>query len=344
MTPPSPAKVAFLVVTWNNHDIVADCLESLLAQTGVVPVVHVWDNASADATPAVVRRYPAVRLTVSKTNDGFARGNNELIRQALLDPAVEYLALVNSDARLDPAWASTLVDFARTRSGVGALQGLTLDYYDHRVVDSHHICLNLRLQGVQYGYGQLLVDLPRAPLDLARAPVKVFGVNAAAGLYSRSLAEGLPDRAHGFFDQRFFMYYEDVDVSYRALTAGFESYCVPAARAYHMGSASTKRRGSAYSQRMVARNQAAMIIKSTPLDVLVHCAPQYARGLARFMRDIDRQQGRRAMLGVLGQWLFGLVTAPRYLGSRWRVRRAARLSSDGLMAYLGHDGMIPADA
>jgi len=326
-------RVAFCVVTWNNADVIAECLDSLLAQTGVDASIYVLDNASTDATLDVLARYPSVHVGRSSVNNGFARGNNLLIRQALRDPAVGYVALVNSDAVLDPGWTAELVRFARSRPRVGCLQGLTLDYFNHAIVDSTHIFANGYLQGQQAGHG----DPNRPGSYYAR---KVFGVNAAAAMYSRAMIERLPDRRHGFFDERFYMYYEDVDVCFRALVAGWDAWFVPTALAYHMGSVSAKKRGSVFSLRMVARNQPAVAIKNAPAQVLARTMLPAVVGEARFLRDIAREYGTRAAAQVFGSLLVGLARMPLYVGSRLRVQAGRRIDPEYLLRIMHHDGLL----
>ncbi|MCL2489250.1 MAG: glycosyltransferase family 2 protein [Propionibacteriaceae bacterium] len=320
-------KVAFCVVAWNNADVLRLCLDSLLAQTGVQADVYMIDNASTDETRAVMAEYPSVHVTWSKANTGFARGNNLMIAQALRDPQVGYVALVNTDATLDAAWASTLVGFAESRPNVGSLQGLTLDYFDHQIVDSTHIFLNPNLHAQQHGYGAA-----RLPAD-QYYPQKVFGVNAAACMYTRAMIEALPDRQNGFFDERFFMYYEDIDVSYRALLCGWDAWFVPDALAYHMGSVSTKKRGSTYSLTMVGRNIPAVAVKNTPGPVLLRLVPNMAYGLAVLCRELLREQGARAALSLFTAYLGGLIRVPLYLGSRRRIM-AAKVIDDAYLARL----------
>jgi len=326
-------KVAFCVVAWNSASELGECLAALTTQTGVESSVFLLDNGSTDNSREVVARFPGVRATWSDVNHGFARGNNILIAQALADPAVEYVALINADAVLDRAWGASLVSFAEQRGNVGSLQGLTLDYFDHTRVDSQHICVTGRLQGVQCGYGD-----PVSPPG-EYYPRKVFGVNAAACMYTRAMIEALPDRAHGFFDERFFMYYEDIDVSFRALLAGWDAWFVPAALAYHMGSVSARKRESIYSPLMVARNQPAVIFKNVPTRVLLRSFGQTARGVVAFLREVARNHGIKAAAQVARSFVQGTLALPQYRTSR-RAIQAARTMDDNYLMRILHSGGI----
>ena len=327
-------KVAFCVVSWNNASVLGECLDSLLAQTGVTCDIYLIDNGSTDDTRALLARYPTVHVTWSDVNNGFARGNNILIQQALRDPDVYYIALVNSDAVLGTNWATTLVDFAEQRTHVGALQGLTLDYFDHSRVDSQHIFVNGRLQGQQFGYGDTALPANQY------YPRKVFGVNAAACIYTRAMIEALPDRQHGFFDERFFMFYEDVDVSFRSLICGWDSWFVPSAIAYHMGSVSAKKRSSDYSPRMVARNLPAMIYKNAPWQMIVSCFGAACQGMLLWLRDIARMHGWRAAARTATSLVQGLGRLPAYQLSRRRIQSARVIGANYLQHIVNSDGIL----
>jgi len=327
-------KVAFCVVTWNSAAVLGECIDALQAQTGVPTVIYMLDNASKDSTRELMTNYPNVRTTWSRVNTGFARGNNLLIAQALKDPDVQYVALINSDAVLAPDWASQLVGFAEQRGNVGSLQGLTLDYFDHSRVDSRHIFVNGRLQGQQYGYGDHTL-----PLDDYR-PRKVFGVNAAACMYTRAMIEALPDQQNGFFDERFFMYYEDVDVSFRALITGWDAWSVPTAIAYHMGSVSAKMRASSYSPRMVARNMSAVIYKNAPARVVLASFSPAIHGVIVFLRGVHRDLGVRAALQTAVSLARGISRMPIYCESRRLIQAARVMDCSYILRIMNSDGIL----
>jgi len=327
-------KVAFCVVAWNNADVLPTCLDSLQAQVDVAFDIYLIDNGSTDDTRDVLVRYPQVKVTRSTINTGFARGNNILIRQALNDPDVRYVALVNTDATLDPSWAFSLASFADAHANAGSLQGLTLDYFDHTVVDSMHIFVNQYLHATQYGYGEKVL-----PPD-SYVPRKVFGVNAAACMYTRAMLERLPDRQHGFFDERFFMYYEDIDASYRALVCGWDAWFVPAAVAYHMGSFSTKRRGSAFSLKMIARNTPAMAFKNTPTAVLRRSLPNMARGFLKLVRVLAGRDGPLGAIRYALWYIQGVLRLPKLAASRRQILGAQVIETDHLMRIFRQEGIL----
>ena len=326
-------KVAFCVVTWNNADVIATCLDSLLAQQGVDYDIYLIDNASTDNTRAALSQYPNMHVTYSDSNRGFAGGNNILIKQALADPDVRYVALINSDAVLAPDWTATLVAFAENHGHVGSLQGLTLDFFDNSIIDSQHIYVNQYLVGVQYGYSELVMPDQYYPR-------KVFGVNAAAAIYTRAMIEALPDRQHGFLDERFHMYYEDVDAAFRALVCGWDAWFVPKAVAYHMGSVSAKRRGSSFSARMTARNWAAMVFKNAPWPIILKTAWPASRAMVSFARSMAEIHGQKVGLQTALALVQGVLRLPIYASSRRRILAKQVIDSKYLLHILNNNGIL----
>ena len=325
-------KVAYIIVTWNNESIIEECLESIAAQEGVVPQIYVFDNHSSDRTVEVVRRHGDVHLLRSAANLGFAKANNVVIERVLAETDIQWVALINSDARLDPEWTKNLLAFARGRADVAGLQGLTLDYFNHDIVDSQHIFLSGALQGIQYGYGQ-----PIGSQSLY--PRKVMGVNAAAALWTRDFIENQPD-LQVFFDERFHMYYEDIDLAFRGFVAGYDSYFVPQAVAYHMGSVSAKKRKASYAVTMLSRNQPAVIVKNAPWSVVLRSLPAAVLATGLFLRGVARDESFVTAVRVVLNLIRGILTAPRYLSSRRAVMSHVRRDPSYILAVMRKDGVL----
>lgn len=329
----SNSKVAFIVVCWNNRDIIDECLSALQAQTYASTDIYLIDNASADGTVEYIKSTygDRIKLTASDKNHGFAKGNNILIQKALEDPSVKYLALVNSDAVLDKNWTQNLVDYVHDKPRFGAAQGITLDYYNHNKIDAAHIYVRKDLQSVQFGY----LDSFRSFYDYPR---RVFGVNAAAAMYSRSFIE--EQRGKKLFDEKFFMYLEDVDVSFRALVTGWQNYYVPSAKAYHMGSASSKKKSSTFNIQWTIRNQAALMFKNMPIRTFLVFLPSALRFERKFYDHVERNYGKADAKLVLKNRIIGILRLPLYIGDRWWVYRHRKMNSKELERIIKQDGIV----
>lgn len=326
-------KIAFLVVCWNNKAIIKECLDALIAQTYKNNTIYVIDNNSSDNTAAYIEKTfgDKVMLFSSDVNNGFARGNNILIAHALKDPDVSHIALINSDAVLDKNWAKEIMGFASTKTNIACVQGITLDYFDRGTVDAEHVYFGNNFQSVQYGYGE--------PFRTAFAyPRKVFGVNAAAAVYSREFVEEQP--MHVLFDEKFYMYLEDVDVSFRSTITGWDNYYVPSARAYHMGSVSAKKRSNSYNIYMTFRNQTALIVKNLPVHTFFVFFTEFMRFERHFYRHLKRTQGSKVMWTAIKGRLVGIIRAPLYIGDRLRIQRRRNISSRELERVMRSKGIF----
>jgi GT2 family glycosyltransferase len=102
---------------------------------------------------------------------------------------------------------------------------------------------------------------------LETEPVEVFGPCAGAALYRRAMLDEI-----GLFDEDFFAYLEDVDLAWRARLAGWRCLYVPAARVYHIHSA-TAVEGSPFKNRLLGRNKVWLIAKNYPMPQLVFYLP-----------------------------------------------------------------------
>ena len=198
---PSIPQVSVVIVTHDSaHDIEA-CLESHAHQKGVPSLdVVVVDNGSRDGTPALVRRrFPRVKV-VEQENRGFGAGNNRGVREARGD----VLVFVNPDTDPQPGFVAALT--AAVAPGQAATAQVALKREPGILNTAGH-----RLHFTGYG---LLRDY-RRPLWPAGQPRAVQGVSGAAFAIAREDFLRL-----GGFDEDFFLYAEDTELSWRMQRAG----------------------------------------------------------------------------------------------------------------------------
>jgi GT2 family glycosyltransferase len=296
-------RVAVIVVCWNNRDLLLDCLESVRAQTIDREHIRVFvvDNGSTDDSVAFVKNtFPEVDVIEIGHNSGFSHANNVGIKRAFADPLVDGVVLLNSDARLSPEWLSTVLSFATTRPKGASFQSLTVDHTNPSVIDSHHLYVTRSLHATQF--------LTGTPIDRHYPTQRVFGVNAAAGFYTRRFLEAQPFPE--YLDETMGMYLEDVDLAARALMMGWENWFVAGTTASHIGSASSKTRASGFSLRQTWRNQTVMLLSNFPSGVLLRGMIgliQHEIGAIRHVRSIGQPElvreimaGRREGLKLIG--------------------------------------------
>ena len=308
----SSVKVAYIIVCWNNKDLLDECITSVQDQTYLNKKIILVDNNSSDDSVAYVKKnYPDVEILPQDKNHAFAKGNNIGIVHALKDPTVKYVALINTDATLDPHWTETILDLAEKKPNGASFQTVTLDYYNHEVIDSTHIYVAHNGQATQGSWRRQLIK----GTDIA--PQKVYGCNAAAAMYSRKFIEEQPFEE--FFDETMWMYLEDVDVATRATIMGWDNYVVPGARAYHMGSASSgKNKG--FSLYHTFRNNSGLILKNFPLIIIVKILPKLFRGDIDTYKVLWRTGRAKEIQYVIKGRLIGLLQAPIYLVKRRKIQ------------------------
>jgi GT2 family glycosyltransferase len=147
-------------------------------------------------------------------------------------------------------------------------------------------------------------------------------VNAAACIISRKFIEEQP--FDHVFDEKMFMYLEDVDIAARATVLGWDNYLVPGARAMHMGSASSGK-NPGFSLYMTFRNNSAMLFKNFPLKMLIRMSPAILRGDIDTIRVLRKMGKKDAANKVVKGRLIGLLRLPLYISKRLKIVRHAKI-------------------
>jgi GT2 family glycosyltransferase len=204
--------VDVIVLDLDGGAMLSECLASIRAQTIAPTRVVVFDNGSR--VPAA-QRVPDVEVLRSESNLGFAGGANAAFRAT----ASPYVALVNNDVVLSPDWLETVAEALDRDAQLAAVQ--TIIVRPDRRIDGAGIDIS---DGTfrQIGHGQVV----GSPLSVA------WGVSATAALYRRAAAGA------SLFDERFFAYYEDVELSARLRREHWRIAVLPVVKATHRGSSS----------------------------------------------------------------------------------------------------------
>lgn len=230
-------EVSILIVSFDTVALTDRCLDALAAAAReTTSEVILVDNASADGSAHMVRAdHPTVTLVANRTNVGFARAVNQAARIA----TAPLLLLLNPDTVPTPGSIDAIVAFARAHPGHGVYGGRTLredGRLDPRscwgAMSLWSLCCFATMLDV-VGRRTRLFDpesLGAWPRDSIREVGMITGcfLLAEAGAWGRL----------GGLDERFFMYGEDADLSFRARRAGFRPIMTPDAEVLHVGAAS----------------------------------------------------------------------------------------------------------
>ena len=222
-------KVAVLVLNYNGLRWVSDCLSSALKSDYSDFEVCLVDNGSSDGSVDYVKRcFPRVRLICHSINLGFAKGYNQAIKKIDAD----YVLLLNSDTQvLNQKWIRYLVEVVTRDPRIAAVACKMVSMGDHLRLDS--------VGGMGIPYWRGFVDIGREELDHGQYAegFEPFAFCGGATLLNYDIFTRF-----GGFDERFFMYFEDVDLSWRFRLLGFRVGFAPEARIAHFfsGSAGSK--------------------------------------------------------------------------------------------------------
>ncbi|MFI2754621.1 glycosyltransferase family 2 protein [Cellulomonas sp. P22] len=339
MNPGTAPDVTVVTVTYNGADLVGACLDALAHQEldGLRMEVVVVDNASTDGTADLVaREHPEVRLVRSPVNRGFAGGNN-LVLDTVASP---YVILLNNDAVPEPDFVATLVRaLDAAPDDVACLTATVLLADRFRPVDAASTTAADTVTGPDGTY----VAAPDGPVTLVNStgnqvrtdgygvdrgwladaathhpPADVFGFCGAAAILRTSAL-----REVGTFDEDFFLYYEDTDLSWRLRLAGYQVRHCPEAVVHHQHAASTGE-GSELFRFHDGRNRLLMLVKDASAGLALRCVGRYALTTASI--GLRRRQPWplvRTRLRVLASFVRLL---PRMLRKRRVITRTAAVS------------------
>jgi GT2 family glycosyltransferase len=221
--------ISVTVVTFNCRQWIKACLDSVLAQEGIVTEIVIADNGSTDGTLAVLAQFgDRVRVIRNRRNIGFSAAQNQGIHATSGD----WVLTLNPDVLLEPHYLAALVDAGSADPRVGSVCGKLLrirrdfSHFELSKIDSAGMFFTPPLRHFDRGWN----EIDSGQFDRVEY---VFGASAAATLYRRKMIEEL-SMDEEFFDNDFFTYREDADVAWRAQLMGWRCLYTPHAKGWHV--------------------------------------------------------------------------------------------------------------
>ncbi len=284
--------LSIVIVNYNVRYFLEQCLQSVFRSGQYLDMeVFVVDNNSVDGSvDMVATKFPQVKLIANKENVGFSRANNQAIALA----TGRYILLLNPDTVLEDDTLPKVISFMDSHPDAGGLGVKMLD-----------------------GRGKFLPESKRGLPTPSVAFYKIFGLSALfpksrvfgkyhmgyldnesihqvdvlSGAFMLIRKETLD--ATGFLDESFFMYGEDIDLSYRITQAGYKNYYYPDTRIIHYKGESTKKSSINYvfvfyramvifARKHFSHNNARLF------SVLINLAIYFRASLAIMVRFIKR--------------------------------------------------------
>lgn len=319
-------RVAIIILNLNGIADTLECLDSIQTQTYQDFKILLVDNGSKNDSAERLEKYQAehtknTELIVLPKNLGFAGGVNTGIRWAIKND-FDYAALVNNDLVLDKKWLETLVNAIKP-SEIGVSTGLLL-HRNGKTIDS---------TGDWYSIWGLPFPRNRNEKKVKAAESGfVFSASGGASLYKTSLFKEI-----GFFDDDFFAYYEDTDISFRTQLTGCMVVYSNKAIAYHkQGETSKKIPG--FTAYHTFKNLPLLFLKNVPRGLLFKIGIRfYFAYLMIYLNAIKNGSGMPATKGLL----MGFLLSFKKLGDRYHIQKNRNVSTNYIKSMLWND--LPPD-
>jgi len=313
-------KVYVVIPNWNGADRISACLDSLQHQSAGHQVVVVDNGSVDDSVEIIEKNYPGVVLIRHPKNKGFSGGVNAGIRHAVGQRG-QYVALLNNDAVADKDWLKNLVELLNNNPKAGIATSKICDDKKTHLDSTGDL---YTIWGLPYPRGRGEEFSDKYDND-----TWVFGASGGASLYRVKMLEEI-----GLFDEDFFAYYEDVDISFRAQLAGWKVGYAPEAIVYHeIGATSSAIKG--FTTYQTIKNLPWLFWKNVPFGRLFwKILPRY---LIAYNSIILRAIMRGQLWPVIKGETVSFILLPKKLMERYQIQQKRKISVSYIDSMIMHD-------
>lgn len=244
--------ISIVIPNYNGEKYLKDCIDAIRIQTGIAYEILLIDNASTDSDYEWIKLEENIVFIKLDENYGFSKAVNEGIKRA----KGEYVLLLNNDTVIYPEFLSVLRACMIKDENIFGISSKMINYHKPHLIDDAGDSYTLLGWTDKRGDGQAI--------ERYDEPCEVFSACAGAALYRKKVFDEI-----GYFDENFFAYMEDVDISYRARVYGYRNVYCPEAKVLHIGSATSGSRYNAFKIKLAARNNIYVPYKNMPLIQLI---------------------------------------------------------------------------
>lgn len=222
-------KVAVILLNWNSFNHTSNCVESLQLCDYPNFEIIVVDNGSIDGSGNLLKaKFPKIILIASPTNEGFAAGNNRGFRYAI-ENQFAYAMMLNNDVFVEPDFISKLIHYMEIHPDTGAIQPKIFFNHDRKKIWNGG---SYFLSWLGWTYSKRYM---RKAGVLQSQFQQVDWITGCAFLTKTSILKEV-----GLLKEAFFIYYEDVDLSFRIRSKGYQLIYHPESIIYHIAGSSNK--------------------------------------------------------------------------------------------------------
>lgn len=246
-------EISIVIPNYNGEKIIENCLNSVLKQSFNDFEIIIIDNNSKDGSIKIIEeKYKNVNLIKNDKNLGFAPAVN----QGISVSKGKYVVLLNNDTEVDGNWLENLYKTISSNDKIFSVSSKMIRYFQRDKIDDAGD--EYSILGWTYKRGD------GAQISKFNKNVEVFSSCGGAAIYNKNILDEI-----GYFDENFFAYLEDIDISFRAQIYGYKNLYCSSAIVYHMVSASSGSRHNSFKVKLAARNNLFVIFKNMPLVMKV---------------------------------------------------------------------------
>lgn len=284
--------VSINIVTWNSGKYIRQCLEKCLVQNYNNYEVVVIDNNSSDNTLQICSKFSdRIKIIKNESNLGYSGGHNVGFIRSL----AEYVLVINPDVYLDENYVKNIIDFLDKNKEYGGAIGKIFQYIPGNNQEDGELYFDTTglkiLRSRQFTARNFGISSNKVNIKTGEC----FGVDGMAAIYRRTMLEEIKVN-NEYFDEDFFAYCEDQDLSWRARKSGWKFAFVNNAVAFHVRtwkpkSLKYRREIKSEIKRMALRNHYLMILKNDEIiPFLIHFPYIFFRFLKIFFYSVLFEQ------------------------------------------------------
>ncbi len=229
-------KVAIIIIHYNTPQYVEKCLDAIFAQTCEnIEVIFIDNNSPEKEGLEIVKEKYAdekrLKIVANDENLGYAKGANQGIKMAIeRENPADYVVITNPDIIYTPTYFEEIIERAEKDKKIAGITGKVFKYDFDRDAKTNII----DTVGIFAYKNRRFIDDGQGLLDEGQfeEEKEIFGVSGACPMYRREALEDVKIFDE-YMDEDFFMYKEDVDLSWRFLLFGWKNLFYPKAVAYH---------------------------------------------------------------------------------------------------------------
>jgi len=312
--------ITILIVNFNGSAYIRKCLESFKDQQNPSCRIIVIDNGSQDDSPSIVaNEYSDIELVRMPENNGYGAAINEGLKRT----SSEIVVIANNDLFIDSHWSQKIYKAFSGYKKCGQIASKVLYWDEPQRINSAGTLIYSDLTAVNKG----LDEIDNGQYDQVQ---EVFGAYGAIIAFRRCVFETI-----GYFDEEYFLFKEEDDITLRMRRAGWSSLFIPEAKVYHKRSANTKMFSPLklyYSERNriwnVMKHLSLHCVITTLPAVLLRYLANFSTGLGKSSRKGKAMAKARKVtlvFTIFHAWISAFKEAPVMLKRRKEYQKWSAL-------------------